>query len=163
MGDAARAAMLATADCALRFHMEEAGVSAAVQQKIYSQGFCTLECFANLEESKSALRGVFAKDFGVDCSSDLTIRKKIALLLCVGTGSDPTQLSGTKQARCKTGIPAQGRATQLEVIEGCRRRGPSCCATINCKVSNFLTAEQSDCNRATTPISKGLHLRKRKP
>ena len=43
MGDAVRAAILATADSALRFHMEEAGVSAAVQQKIYSQGFCTLE------------------------------------------------------------------------------------------------------------------------
>ena len=112
MGDAVRAAILATADSALRFHMEEAGVSAAVQQKIYSQDFCTLECFANLEESKSALREVFAKDFGLDCSSDLAMRKE-------GTGSDPTQLSGAKQARCKTGIPAPA-ASNFRILSHAR-------------------------------------------
>lgn len=111
MGDAARAAMLATADSALRFDMEEAGVSAAVQQKIYSQGFCTLECFANLEESKSALRGVFAKDFGVDCSSDLTIRKKIALLLCVWERAR-TQLNYQERNRQDAKLVSQHRAGQ---------------------------------------------------
>ena len=109
MGDAVRAAILATADSALRFHMEEAGVSAAVQQKIYCQGFCTLECFANLEESKSALREVFAKDFGLDCSSDLAMRKEIALLLCVcGNGLGPNSAIRSETGKMQNWDPSTG-------------------------------------------------------
>ena len=119
MGDAVRAAILATADSALRFHMEEAGVSAAVQQKIYSQGFCTLECFANLEESKSALQEVFAKDFGLDCSSDLAMRKEIALLLCVWERAR-TQLSYQERNRQDAKLGSQHRLLQTSEYSAMR-------------------------------------------
>ena len=49
---------------ALRYHMDEAGVSAETQKKVYEQGIVSLRTFAGLEEDRKAVRTVLQSDFG---------------------------------------------------------------------------------------------------
>ena len=75
--------IFAKAEPALRYHMDEAGVSAETQKKIYEQGIVSLRTFAGLEEDRKAVRQVLQSDFGLDPSGNLALRSDIALLLCV--------------------------------------------------------------------------------
>lgn len=70
-------------ESSLQFQMEEAGVSAEVQKKIYAHGFTTLRTFAGLEESRAEVREVLKTDFGLDPAGNASLRKEVALLLSV--------------------------------------------------------------------------------
>ena len=52
---------LSKADSELCFQMEEVGVSAAVQKKIYDAGVTSLRIFGGLEESREEMRAVFLR------------------------------------------------------------------------------------------------------
>ena len=76
-------AMAHQVESSLQFQMEEAGVSAEVQKKIYAHGFTTLRTFAGLEESRAEVREVLKTDFGLDPAGNASLRKEVALLLSV--------------------------------------------------------------------------------
>lgn len=87
--------------------MDEAGVSAETQKKIYEQG----KTFASLEEDRKAVRAVLQSDFGLDPSGNLALRSDIALLLCVWE-SARTQLSVQEKNRQESKLGMQQRIVQ---------------------------------------------------
>ena len=86
----------------LPFQMEEAGVSAAVQKKIYALGFTCLRTFAGIEETRVAVREVLTTHFGLDCKTDPTLLRDIALLLSVWEAAR-VQLTYTKSRTNRNG------------------------------------------------------------
>lgn len=66
----------------LQFQMEEAGVSAKVQQTIYAKGFTCMRSFAGIEESRAEVRAMLKAHFGLD-ASDPAMLRDIALVLSV--------------------------------------------------------------------------------
>ena len=102
-----RDSVFAKAEPALRYHMDEAGVSAETQKKIYEQG----KTFASLEEDRKAVRAVLQSDFGLDPSGNLALRSDIALLLCVWE-SVRTQLSVQEKNRQESKLGMQQRIVQ---------------------------------------------------
>ena len=103
--------IFAKAEPALRYHMDEAGVSAETQKKIYEQGIVSLRTFAGLEEDRKAVRQVLQSDFGLDPSGNLALRSDIALLLCVWE-SARTQLSVQEKNRQESKLGMQQRIVQ---------------------------------------------------
>ena len=67
-------------DSALRFLLDEAGVSAEAQKKIYDAGFDTLRSFACLDETSTAVRAAL-KQCGLDAEANLATRKDVALIV----------------------------------------------------------------------------------
>ena len=77
---------LAAVDSALRFLMDEAGVSAEGQKKVYASGFDSLRSFAGIDESAAGVREAL-KQMGLDASTNLAMRKDVALLVSVWESS----------------------------------------------------------------------------
>lgn len=102
---------LSKADSELRFQMEEVGVSAAVQKKIYDAGVISLRIFGGLEESREEMRAVFKADFGFDPMGDIEMRKEISKLLCVWESSR-MQLKCQEQNRQDAKLGVQQRLVQ---------------------------------------------------
>lgn len=96
---------------ALRYHMDEAGVSAETQKKVYEQGIVSLRTFAGLEEDRKAVRTVLQSDFGLDPAGNLALRSDVALLLCVWE-SARTQLSVQEKNRQESKLGMQQRIVQ---------------------------------------------------
>eukprot|EP00435_Cladocopium_sp_Y103_P051417 s2055_g16.t1 len=98
--------ILKKAEPALRYHMDEAGVSAETQKKVYEQGIVCLRTFAGLEEDRKSVRAVLQSDFGLHPAGNLAMRSDIALLLCVWE-SARTQLSVQEKNRQESKLGSQ--------------------------------------------------------
>ena len=95
-------------ESSLQFQMEEAGVSAEVQKKIYAHGFTTLRTFAGLEESRAEVREVLKTDFGLDPAGNASLRKEVALLLSVWEAArSHLSFQEKKQARVQERVSEQ--------------------------------------------------------
>ena len=71
---------LSKVDSALRFLLDEAGVSAEAQKKVYDAGFDTLRSFACLDETSTAVRAAL-KQCGLDAEANLATRKDVGLIV----------------------------------------------------------------------------------
>lgn len=105
------AGILETVEPALRYHMDEAGVSVETQKKVYEQGIVSLRTYAGLEEDRKAVRAVLQSDFGLSPEGDVALGADVALLLCVWE-SARTQLSVQEKNRQESKLGMQQRIIQ---------------------------------------------------
>ncbi|CAE8676182.1 unnamed protein product, partial [Polarella glacialis] len=76
-----RAAALGSASADIRFHFDELLVNQDVQVAIYHGGFTSLRLFTALDESAPKVRECLKVDFGMDPSTDLPMRRQVALVI----------------------------------------------------------------------------------
>ena len=105
--------VMACADSALLFLMDEAGVSSDTQKKIYQGGFDTLISFAGLDETSAGVRAAL-KQFGLDVETSLAIRKEVALLVGVWESAKTQRAMQVKQ---KLDANASGPARLIQTTE----------------------------------------------
>lgn len=105
--------MAPQADSALLFLMEEAGVSADTQERIYKEGFDTLLSFAGLDETTAGVRAAL-KQMGLDAEASLPIRKEVALLVSVWESAKSQRSFQVKQ---KLDASASGQARLVQTTE----------------------------------------------
>ena len=101
---------LAAVDSALRFLMDEAGVSGEGQKKVYASGFDSLRSFAGIDESAAGVREAL-KQMGLDASTNLAMRKDVALLVSVWESSR-TQRSYQEKNKQEARVGGQLRLVQ---------------------------------------------------
>jgi hypothetical protein len=72
---------LAAASSDIRFHFDELQVHQDIQVAIYHGGFTTLRLFSALDESAPKVRECLKEDFGMDPTTDLPMRRQVALVI----------------------------------------------------------------------------------
>ncbi|CAE8655766.1 unnamed protein product [Polarella glacialis] len=77
--DEEKSAALASASSDIRFHFDELQVHQDVQVAIYHGGFTSLRLFTALDESAPKVRECLKLDFGMDPTTDLPMRRQVAL------------------------------------------------------------------------------------
>ena len=68
-------------DAELTFIFSEAGLSIETQFKITEAGFTTMRRFANLEDSRSAIRDCIKDTFGIDQTTNAAARLQVAMIV----------------------------------------------------------------------------------
>ena len=100
-------------DSALRFLLDEAGVSAEAQKKIYDAGFDTLRSFACLDETSTAVRAAL-KQCGLDAEASLATRKDVALIV---SAWESAKLQRTFQDKNKEEARVSGQPRLVQTTE----------------------------------------------
>ena len=104
--------MASKTDSALLFLMEEAGVSAETQGKIYNEGDTWLS-FAGLDETIAGVRAAL-KQMGLDAEASLPMRKEVALLAAVWESAKSQRSFQVKQ---KLDASASGQTRLVQTTE----------------------------------------------
>ncbi|CAE7582074.1 unnamed protein product [Symbiodinium natans] len=103
--------VLGKADSDFRFQLEEVGVDVSVQKKIIESGFTSLRVFAGLEETRGSVRAALKSTFGFDADSSPSMRKEVALLLCVWEAAR-THLTYQEKNKQEAKLGTQNRLIQ---------------------------------------------------